>query len=306
MKKPDLKALAKATKTYISEHEDNLTSKAGLVLVLTGAAVGIWAAIKCTHRIDNMQPDICECKACKEKIENSATTIYDHVRNNHPDMDAEDVMENTSNYFIFKHSFRQIGKVSWKQAIAPAVMMTAGSYGICRSDKKMLDKVATLTTTTTIAETLLSDYREEVKEEVGPEKEEKILSNAYAREIDRSWIEDLNPIDTGHGDEIFFDYWSGRYFLSNPDFIREKVMDLDDILFSEDEASMGDFYDLIDLYEVSDRGSSCVVGSDYGWNTDLLRHLKFVPTSKIVGSGHSVTVIGFSEPPQLGWSHFGR
>lgn len=63
-------------------------------------------------------------------------------------------------------------------------------------------------------------------------------------------------IETGHGDDLFFDAWTGRYFRSNRDFLKEQV---DKFNYQIDNgpgwACLADYYKLIDL---PSEGIDCV------------------------------------------------
>lgn len=152
------------------------------------------------------------------------------------------------------------------------------------SNRISTKRLAAVTAAYSITATDLKELKNKVNEIVEPEKVEQIKKEVAQSSQSRSDASrNVNYIhETGDGDVLFYDKFSGRYFKSNPDHLRKTIVDLDYKLFSETYLTLNDFYDAIGLPHVD-------LGYDFGW--DMSSGQRIDPDF--------VAVIGFGGQPCL-------
>ena len=114
------------------------------------------------------------------------------------------------------------------------------------------------------------------------EKAKEVLGEGKVRKVDEAWADDklkgIYPdeseiIATNHGQTLFYDSWSGRYFKSSIEFLRRVINDLNYRLISEDWLDLNEFYYGLGLEPVK-------MGSMVGWNISFhgqINEPKFLP-----------------------------
>ena len=111
-----------------------------------------------------------------------------------------------------------------------------------------------------VATAALNEYQEKVIETIGEKKEGKI-SDALAQDaLDKNPLSE-NGIGVVHGDALFYDKASGRYFKSTVEKVRKALNDFNVELMTEMFKSMNEWYDMIGLPSVD-------LGEQQGWNID--------------------------------------
>lgn len=109
-----------------------------------------------------------------------------------------------------------------------------------------------------LSETKLKEYEEKAKEFLG-EKKAGELHDAVAKETrDIPLTENTDILNTGKGDLLCFDTFSGRYFRSSVEAIREAESKLNKVLISGDFVQLNDLYDELRLPHIK-------MGTDFGW-----------------------------------------
>lgn len=121
---------------------------------------------------------------------------------------------------------------------------------------------AVLSAAYSATQTAFQEYKEKTRALVGPKK-----STTIHDDIVQDHVEKLGPpndktvIVTGNGDYLCLDDYSGRYFYSTHEKIRQVINEINYRLLSEMYISLNEFYDELGLPPIK-------LGDDTGWNVD--------------------------------------
>lgn len=180
---------------------------------------------------------------------------------------------------------------------AVGITIGAAVWNHVRSGKKitsLTDNAASLLNAYTIGKTIQDEYRAKV----GDEEADKIERRAAEKRAEKSWNDSNGSPDvvvTGHGNDLFYDDWTGTFFYSNWNFIQKVVMDYDETLnVKQRETYIG--YDEI----LRDWGWKQIPGCarDGGWNIDDGRIELCDPEGDFSEDlGKSYTIVRFRKTP---------
>lgn len=150
--------------------------------------------------------------------------------------------------------------------LAPAVIppiITGGLAIACciGSNSVNLRRQAVLSAAYNVAQSTLSEYKDKLPDIVGKSKAEKVMDAIAEDHVKKNPPSDNQIIITGNGECLCYDDYSGRYFKSNPETIREAVNDLNEELMSCMYVSLNEFYRAIGLSEIR-------LGDELGWNIE--------------------------------------
>lgn len=173
--------------------------------------------------------------------------------------------------FHYKPSLMEKVKVSWKYFIPPAIMGCSSVACIIGAQSVNTRRHAALASLYTLSEQTLKDYRENVKEIVGKNKEEKAYEKVQQDRLLAEPPKDGSIILTGKGETLFQDSYSGRFFKSDIETLRRIENELNHNIVHQLWVSVNDLYYLIGLEGIK-------LGEDIGWDPDQLIEFKFIPT----------------------------
>jgi len=147
-------------------------------------------------------------------------------------------------------------KDCWK-CYLPSVLLSAASVG-CIIFARHIDarRMAAWAAAYQMSENALVRLKDSVKEELGERKLERIEDKADLKVMEEHPINPEEIINTGDGNDLFCDYYSGRYFRSNPDAVRARYNKFIAKLLREDELTPNDWLSELDIpllgYEIGD------------------------------------------------------
>lgn len=177
----------------------------------------------------------------------------------------------------------------------PAAIMGAATIGcILGANSLNLRRQAALASLYSISEATLKEYKEKTKELMGEKKAQKIEDECVQDMINRHPVDDSNIFRTRHGDTLFYDTLSGRYFFSDIEFVRRVENDIKGQIYAEMCVSLNDFYYQLDL-------NGIVLGEDCGWNVENMIDLKF--TGALRSDGTPCIAIGYNAGPIYNFQH---
>ena len=138
-----------------------------------------------------------------------------------------------------------------------------------------------------------TEYEEKTEQVVGPEKAAEIRESIAKDHFDKAMDEKRegikNVIVTGHGDDLFYDDWSGRFFTCDINFIKKAVNDLNYQLINDMFVGLNEFYAYIGLPENG-------AGRQMGWDVDYgTIELDVVPA--LDECDRAYTIIRFRKEP---------
>lgn len=129
--------------------------------------------------------------------------------------------------------------------------------------KKATEKIQALTTLYSATKMASEEYQAATKKLAGEDLDREIREEMYKDKC----FSDLRTgqvdqvYQTGHGVTKFFDAWSGRYFISDANYIKKVMNDFNQRLMSENYLSLNEFYEDLDLQPIDG-------GKELGWNTE--------------------------------------
>jgi len=163
-----------------------------------------------------------------------------------------------------KLSKRDIVKTTWK-CYVPAAVVGAVTVGcIIGSNTINNRRNAALSALYTLSETAFREYQSKVVEEIGKSKETKIRDEVVADKIRNNPPSSTNVILTGKGEVLCYDNFTGRYFKSDIEKIRQAANEIDRRLRDELWVSLNDLYYELGLDNV-DAGELMGFNVDKGW-----------------------------------------
>lgn len=137
---------------------------------------------------------------------------------------------------------------------------------ICIVSVKRVGGQKTLAAQTALAATqyAYSAYRDEVINELGEKKDQKVLARVAERQVHSA---PPAALVIGSGPVLCCELFTGRYFNSDAQELHKAVNDLNAKLLKHDYATLDDFYDLIGLEQTMESGHA-------GWSSDKLMELE--------------------------------
>ncbi len=180
-------------------------------------------------------------------------------------------------------------QLTWQNYIpaAGAGCVTVGC--IYYANRISSKRLAALAAAYTIAEKANSEYKEKVLEMLGKDKEEKVRAQVQQDRIDRN--PDLDgQIDSELEDGLVRckDAWSGRYFRSTMEDMKEAQNYINYQVINHGYASLTDLYMYMDLEKTKE-------SDEVGWNSNELLEMTF--TSNLDSKKRPVLVMDFGVAP---------
>lgn len=154
-----------------------------------------------------------------------------------------------------------IVKITWKCYIPAAISGAASVAFLLSSNSVHAKRNAALATAYKLSETALTDYKKEVIETIGEEKEKLIRDKVAQKHVDEHPVSNSQVIIAGSGKQLCYDGISGRYFESDIQTIRAAVNTINEAMVYEMYASLSDFYNEIGLPQTT-------LSDELGWNLD--------------------------------------
>lgn len=154
---------------------------------------------------------------------------------------------------------KEIVKAAWKPyipAVITGVMSTACVLG---SRSVSARRNAALATAYQLSETALAEYKNKVVETVGEVKEREMREEIVKERVEKRPVQVEEIFDTGKGETLFHDYYSGRWFRSSVNAVEAAKNAVNANLNSYDYVSLNEFYDELGLPHIG-------LGNDLGWN----------------------------------------
>lgn len=154
-------------------------------------------------------------------------------------------------------------KETWKYYTPVAGLVVVTVIAEVQSNRINLRRIAAVTDAYRISENLRKEYQDKVKEVLGENKESKIQQSIVQDRVNADPPGgDDSIIITGKGNSLCKDWWSGRYFYCDPEYLRRVRNKLDSLLLANDYLSLNELYYEIPGLEPLPEGDA------YGWNLE--------------------------------------
>lgn len=161
-------------------------------------------------------------------------------------------------------SKRDIVKTTWKCYIPAAIVGTVTVGCIIGSNTISNRRNAALSALYTLSETAFREYQSKVVEEIGKTKETKIRDEVVTDKIKNNPPSSTNVLLTGKGEVLCYDNFTGRYFKSDIDKIRQAENEIDRRLRDEMWIDVNELYYELGI-DSTDAGDLMGFNVDKGW-----------------------------------------
>ena len=182
--------------------------------------------------------------------------------------------------------------------VAPPVIAGAGTIiSVVGGYKVASNQIAVLSSLYTMSKEALSDYQDKAKEMLGAKKAQDIKDSIASDKVANNPPKDDMVISTNHGSVLCLDDYSGRYFYSDPEYIRKCINDINLQLRDEYFVSVNDFYEKLGL-------SNCKLGSELGFcMDDGYLNVSFSFTGAEIGGKENIPclVLNYDVSPKYGF-----
>jgi hypothetical protein len=151
--------------------------------------------------------------------------------------------------------------ITWKCYIPAAIMGVVSIVCIIGANSINLKRNAALAGAYSLAETTLKEYQAKVVETIGEKKEQAIKDDIAKDKVARNPVTEAAIIETGNGDTLCFDPYSGRYFRSDIESIRQALSKISYDLLSNMTVTLNEVYYALDL-------TGTKMGGYLGWRAE--------------------------------------
>ena len=146
--------------------------------------------------------------------------------------------------------------------VLPPVVTGAVTIGCAVGGYKASTKqIAALSAAYTLSEKALEKYTSKAEEMLGKKKALSITDEVNQDKVNANPPKSDTIINTGRGQVLCYDDYSGRYFYSDPESIRKTVNDINEQLLGDYFVSLNEFYDGLGLANIK-------LGDDIGFCSD--------------------------------------
>lgn len=194
--------------------------------------------------------------------------------------------------------FKEKVKLCWKYYIPTVSTGATTISAIIGSNIISGKKEAAMASALALAEKSFEEYKDVVAEKFGSAEEKKIKDDIIFDKIANTDSEDIHPEWTfeSHGKTLCYDYYCGRYFMSDPAYLRSCEGEINRRYLTEGYVSLQDVYDEMGFY------SHNWLGRIMGWalpDDIMTSHdcLEFVFDSKLTRDNKPVLVVRMNWDP---------
>ena len=152
-------------------------------------------------------------------------------------------------------------ELTWKTYLPSVALAALSVVSIISSNRISSRRTAALAAAYSLSETAFSEYKDKVAETIGEKKAGIIEEKVAQDQIKKIPMLPDEIEETGHGEFLFLDPKSGRYFRSSKEFIDRVMVKLNSQLMNEMWVPLIDLYDELGIRTTE-------IGRDLGWNID--------------------------------------
>ena len=180
-------------------------------------------------------------------------------------------------------------KATWTCYIPTAIASGVSIACLVGSTRISVKRHSALMAAYALTETTLKEYQEQVIQTIGEKKEKEVRDNIAQTRMGKDPITNHEIIATPRGTTQCYDYYSGRYFMSDIETIKQAMITLNHRMLRDNYVSLNEFY-----YEIDLEGTQ--VGNTVGWKVDGGK-IDVVLSSKLASDNTPCVVVNYSIPP---------
>lgn len=179
--------------------------------------------------------------------------------------------------------------LTWRLYIPSAGMATLTIGSIFFANRISNRRVVLMASAYTIAEKTLVEYQDKVRETIGSKREQGIREKISQDRVDRNPEVSSQVIILPSGNHLCYEAYTGRYFTSSWETLREAQNDFNKAVLSQGYSSLSEFYDIIGLEHTQ-------VSEEIGWTSDKL--LELMLDSTLSGDKKPCISVGYNPLPK--------
>jgi hypothetical protein len=181
-------------------------------------------------------------------------------------------------------------RMTWKIYVPVAASGGATIACIIWASKIGMRRNAALVAAYALADTAFREYKDEVVKTLGEKQHEKVRDAVAEKRIAENPPPSPAVVLAGGGEQLCYDMFTGRYFRSTVEDIRQAVNLINtSIIQGNMYAALNEFYGLLGL-------DSVAVGEAVGWNVDNQCDVSF--SSHLAEDGRVALAMSFSHLPK--------
>lgn len=188
---------------------------------------------------------------------------------------------------------KDVAKIVYKSYIPPVVCGALTVAAIISANHIGTKRTAALAAAYTISDKAFTEYREKVVERMGEAKERAVRDEIAQDRVSRT--PGAREVIISGTDVLCFDEFSGRYFKSDVQSIREAENDTNREMLHSGYQTLSDFYERLGLAATS-------ASEEVGWSSD--KKLEVEMSTTLSEDGRPCLSINFSVAPSRDYRNF--
>lgn len=185
-------------------------------------------------------------------------------------------------------------KLTWKGYIPAAAVGLSTMACVIGVNSIHTRRSAALMSVYTITDKAFRDYKAEVVETIGEQKERDIRDKVAEKQVLNDPIDNKEVFITGVGEQLCYDSLTGRYFKSDIESIRKAVNTVNAQMIHDVYASQNDFYREVGLDPIPN-------GDELGWTTASMLDISY--TAMMAKDGVPCINLQYRIEPIRGYYH---
>ena len=197
-------------------------------------------------------------------------------------------------------AFKEKVKLCWKYYIPTVATGATTISAVIGSNIISGKKEAAMASALALAERSFEEYKDVVAEKLGAEAERELQDEVIFDKIANTDSEEIHPEWTfeSHGKTLCYDYYCGRYFMSDPAYLRSCEGEINRKFLTEGVVMLQDVYDEVGFYPHN------WIGRTMGWELpdDMVNSydcLRFLFDSKLTRDNKPVLVVRMNWDPKV-------
>lgn len=178
-------------------------------------------------------------------------------------------------------------KLVWPEYLPAAGVLVLTCGAIVMSHQIGTRRAAALAAAYSLSEKALVEYREKIVEQLGTKKEQAVRDEIVQKHVSDN-PKGLKEVIISSGEVLCYDDYSGRYFNSTVEKIRQAMNDINEEIMHNMYCSLTDFYSKIGLPQTT-------MSEEVGWNIDNTLAIHFSTTMS--NDGRPCVSITFNKTP---------
>lgn len=151
--------------------------------------------------------------------------------------------------------------IVWKLYIPPVTLAAVTVTSIVLANQIGTRRTAAMASAFVTANRMAEEYQKKVVEKLGETKEQQIRSEVNQERLRNDPVESKQIIITGGGNVLCYEPFTGRYFDSSMEDLKQAMNDTNYMVLNYGYASLSDFYDKVGLPHTEH-------SDEMGWRSD--------------------------------------